>query len=241
MNTLSLAALTFANLLAAPSAAVVPSDVLNGYAEILKTHVKDGLVDYKRIEKNEKAKLEKFITALAEAKLPEDRDARVAFYIDAYNALVIAAVIREGRPRSVLDVKGFFNEKKHTVAGRTVTLDELEKKILNPLAQDPRTHMVLVCAAVGCPVIENVPYQGSDLSARMDAAARRYLASRHGAVVKPEDLALSRIFDWYKADFGGDAGVLEFARRYLPADAKAKLGASPKVSYLEYNWTLNQQ
>jgi hypothetical protein len=235
--------MSFLHFIFLPLIAATPDtpDALTDYAEVLRTHVKDGLVDYKGIEKKSKASLDRFLVAVAEAKLPEGRDERIAFYIDAYNALVLGAVLREGRPRSVLDVKGFFDTKKHVVAGKTVTLDELEKKILNPLAKDPRTHMVLVCGAVGCPILEPKPYQGTALSTRMDAATRRYLASRHGAVVQDGQVALSRIFDWYKADFGGEAGALAFVRRHLKdADAK-RLGAEPKVSYLEYNWTLNQQ
>lgn len=242
MSALGLAVLALGStLLSAPAPAVVPAEALTAYAALLGRHVKDGLVDYKAIEKTDKASLERFLSAVAAAKLPEGKDARVGFYIDAYNALVIGAVIREGRPRSVLDVKGFFNEKKYTVAGQSVTLDELEKKILNPLAKDPRTHMVLVCGAVGCPILESKPYQGTDLEARMDAATRRYLSTRHGAQVAESKLELSRIFDWYKGDFGGEAGVLEFAKKHLSADGQKKLGPAPKVTFLEYNWTLNQQ
>ena len=225
----------------APTAPAVPAEALAAYAEVLKTHVKDGLVNYKALEKQSRASLDRFLTAVAEAKLPESKDDRVAFYVDAYNALVLGAVLREGRPRSVLDVKGFFADKQHRVAGQSVTLDQLEKKILNPLAKDPRTHMVLVCGAVGCPILESKPYQGSELGSRMDAASKRYLASRHGAVAEDGKIALSRIFDWYKADFGGEAGALAFARRHLAESESKKIGAAPQVSYLEYNWTLNQQ
>jgi hypothetical protein len=154
---------------------------------------------------------------------------------------VLRGVLDNKRPRSVLDVKGFFDDKKYKVAGQTVSLNQLEKEVLNPFAKDPRTHMVLVCAAVGCPILEEKPYAGSDIDARLDAATRRYLSGPTGAVAAANELKLSKIFDWYKADFGGDAGVVAFVKKHLPADAAAKAGDNPKVSYIEYNWTLNQQ
>ena len=210
------------------------------YASILAKHVKNGLVDYAQIAKSSRKQLDTYLEAVANAKLPDQRADRMAFYIDAYNALVIRSVINHGRPRSVLDVKGFFKEKVHRVANITLSLDELEKKHLNPFAQDPRTHFVLVCAAVGCPILESQPYADSPLEARLEAATRRYLGAPAGARIKPGELALSKIFDWYKADFGGEDQVLPFVRNYLTAQDKALLGPSPRISYVDYNWTLNQ-
>ena len=42
-------------------------------------------------------------------------------------------------------------------------------------------------------------------------------------------------------DFGGDAGVLAFIRPRLPPAQNLRLKNTPKLTYLEYNWTLNQQ
>ena len=211
------------------------------YQEILSAHVKNGRVDYKAIEAKHMKLLDSQLEAIAKAKLPDERNARIAFLADAYNALVIRSVIANGRPRSVLDVKGFFNEQKHEVAGQRLTLDELEKKVLNPFAKDPRTHFILVCAAVGCPILEPEPFAGSDVEQRMDRATRRYLASPTGAQVSDGALKLSMIFKWYEADFGGAQGVLAFVKKHLPADQVKKLGEQPKVEFIDYNWTLNQQ
>lgn len=223
------------------TAGQVPADVHKGYAAILASRVANGRVDYKSIEKNDLGKLDTYLAAVGASEVPAARNERLGFYIDAYNALVIRAVIREGRPRSVLDVKGFFGEKKYTVAGRNVTLDALEKQVINPFAKDPRTHFVLVCAAVGCPILEGKVFFGTDVNARMDVATRRYLASPTGAVIDAGAIRLSKIFDWYKADFGGESGRLSFVRKHLGDDTRAKLGDAPTVGFIDYNWTLNQQ
>jgi len=211
------------------------------YAQVLQRHVEDGRVDYAALKKQSLEDLDRYLEAVAQASLPEDRADRIGFWVDAYNALVLRSVIRHGKPRSVLDVEGFFSEPAHTVARRKVSLDTLEKKVLNPYARDPRTHFVLVCAAVSCPILEKRPYAGSDVSARMETASRRYLASGFGARVDGSTLRLSKIFDWYAEDFGGREGVLEFVRPRLPTKAEAQLPEAPDIAFLDYNWTLNQR
>lgn len=223
------------------SIAQVDAAAQKDYADVLAKHVKNGRVDYKALGERDLVKLDRYVKALGLARVPEERDAAVAMMIDAYNAFVLKSVIEKGRPRSVLDKKDFFSNAEWNFAGKNVSLDELEKKLLNPRAKDPRTHFVLVCGAVGCPILEGQPYAGGSLEARFDAATRRYLASPAGAQVESGALKLSKIFDWYAADFGGEAGAVAFVKKHLSAEAAAKAGDAPKISYLDYNWTLNQQ
>ncbi|MGF1509040.1 MAG: DUF547 domain-containing protein [Myxococcota bacterium] len=220
--------------------AQVPQAARDAYARVLSTYVEDGRVDYKGLGKD-RGDLDRYVEAVAKAELPRGRDERIGFYVDAYNALVLSAVIAHGRPRSVLDVKGFFNQRKHRVAGRDLTLDELEKETLNPFAKDPRTHFVVVCGAVGCPILESKPYYGSNLDRRFEAATRRYLGSPQGARVEGGKLVISKIFDWYAADFGGAEGAKAFVLKRLPADTRGRLAEAPEVGFVDYNWTLNQQ
>ena len=219
----------------------VPSSAKTAYAEILAKHVKRGLVDYAAIARTDRPKLDTYLEAVARAELPKDRNARMAFYIDAYNALVIRSIITHGRPRSVLDVEGFFKEQVHEVAHQTMSLDQLEKEHLNPFAKDPRTHFVLVCGAVGCPILETKPYIDTPLEARLETATQRYLHAPTGARLKDNAIALSKIFDWYKADFGGEDEIIPFVRKYLTDKEKTRIGSKPVLTFIDYNWTLNQQ
>ncbi|MEM1023896.1 MAG: DUF547 domain-containing protein [Myxococcota bacterium] len=233
--------LAILNWMAAPVPAQAQTSVeaREAYAGLLKRHVSEGLVDYAALAKDEN--LEVVIDALAKASVPQEKEARIAFYIDAYNALVLHAVVKHGRPRSVLDVKGFFDGLTHTVAGRKLTLDQLEKQVINPFAKDPRTHFVLVCGAVGCPILESKPFSGTPLDARMEAATRRYLQNPRGAQVQEGKLALSKIFDWYAADFGGADKVRSFVEAHLPKAERARLGETYELAFIDYNWTLNQR
>ncbi|MEM6532796.1 MAG: DUF547 domain-containing protein [Myxococcota bacterium] len=204
------------------------------YASVLRNNVRAGRVNYAGVAA-QRDELDAYLEAIAAAKVPAGKKRAMAFYIDAYNALVLRSVLDAGTPKSVLDKKDFFTSKTHRVAGRTVSLDELEKKVLNPLAKDPRTHMVLVCAAKGCPILDRRPYVGSNVDRRMEEATVRYLKSKAGARPKGSNLGLSKIFEWYAADFGGSKGVVEFVRKRL-----ADVPENPSVTYFDYDWRLNK-
>lgn len=224
-----------------PGAASTRPDAERGWAEVLARRVgADGLVDYRGLARDDSGALDAYLARVAEAKPPAQRAEALAFYADAYNALVLRSVIRAGFPRSVLDVKGFFDKTTHVVAGRTLTLDALEKEVIKPLG-NPLHHFILVCGAVGCPTLEPRPLVGTDVEARAEAAARRYLATAHGARRAAPAIQLSRIFEWYAADFGGPAGVRAWVRPRLPAALAAELGADTPLLSLDYNWTLNQR
>jgi hypothetical protein len=239
---MSLAALVVSLVLLSPGQA--KPEAAKAYVEILQKHVKNGRIDYKGLARDA-SKLDAYLKAVADASVPKDMMATIAFYVDAYNANVLRAIVAHRLPNdkeeTVLDVKGFFDGEKHKVAGKEVTLNQLEKDVLNPFAKDPRTHMVLVCGAIGCPILDPKPLSGSDVNARLDEAAKRYLSGPTGLVAGAGTLTVSKIFDWYKADFGGPDGALQFIKKYAPPAALEKAGPTPKVSYIEYNWTLNAQ
>ncbi|MEM6733941.1 MAG: DUF547 domain-containing protein, partial [Myxococcota bacterium] len=130
------AVLFLASALAAGGPDATPQ---SDYARLLKTNVSRGRVNYSGVAAM-RAELDSYLNYVATTPAPRGKKRAMAFYIDAYNALVLRAVLDSGTPKSVLDAKDFFKTKAHKVAGRTVSLDELEKKVLNPLANDPRTH-----------------------------------------------------------------------------------------------------
>lgn len=221
------------------AATQLPADAAKDYAELLGAHVRNGQVSYSGVAKDG-AKLDRYLAAVAKASLPKERNARIGFWVDAYNAIVLKSVLDAKTPAKVIDVKDFFDRATYTVAGTKCSLNQLEKKILNPYAKDPRTHMVLVCAAVGCPILESRPYSGDNIDKRFDAATRRYLAGPTGALVSAGKLSLSNIFNWYEPDFGGPAGVIGFVKKHLSAEQAALAGDNPKVEIIPYDWNLNK-
>ncbi len=205
------------------------------YARILKAHVDErGRIDYRGLKQKSAAELARYVKAVGAATLPPPAE-RTAFYIDAYNALVLKSVLAHGRPRSVLDVQGFLRGELHRIAGQEMTLDGLRKTML--ATQDPRVHLAVTPGAVSSPRLSARPYAGGDLNARLEQQTRDFLRSPYGAKIAYGQLQLSKLFDWHLADFGGASGVLRFVQRYLP---KARELKTQKLFFFDYNWTLNQ-
>lgn len=244
------------------------------YAVVLKAYVDDrGLVDYRRL-KADHQRLDVFVQAVA-ALDPHTYEQwsnaeKIAFWINAYNALTVKAIVSHYpiKPRfgfsliypknSIRQIPGVWDELTFEVMGRAMTLDEIEHDVLRAKFHEPRIHMALVCAAMGCPPLRNEPYVGDRLDEQLDDQARRFLSNpgkfridrRRGLVY------LSSIFKWFGSDFVNQYGtderfpghrreeraVLHFISRYLdPADREYLEKGAYKIEYLDYDWSLNEQ
>jgi len=206
----------------------------------LETHVENKLIDYEEI-KNNPDQLQKLVRQIADISLDEaGPKEKKAFYINSYNILNIHSIVENGIPQSPLDVKGYFDQKKHTVAGKKLTLDELEKETLFPAFPDARVHFVLVCAALGCPPLRPYAYMPDKLDQQIHNATVKTLNSDYFIRVKPEknSVLISEIFNWYKSDFLKEEDtVLEYINRYR----KEKISSDLTVDYYSYDWNLNKQ
>lgn len=134
-----------------------------------------------------------------------------------------------------LDVPGFFDGIKHKVAGKKMTLNNLEQKELLQRYKDGRLHFVLVCAAVSCPPIANFAYMPDKLEAQLEKRTKE--AINDPSFLKVDDFAgtvgFSKIFEWYASDF--KPNVTTFINKYK----ETALPSGVKPTYYPYNWTLN--
>ncbi len=160
--------------------------------------------------------------------------------IDAYPV----ASIRDIKSRGVwLDPKAFIGpwvEKRVTVEGRELSLDEIEHTILRPTFKDPRVHYAVNCASFGCPNLRPVAWRAETLEADLDAAARDYVNHPRGAALDGGSLKVSSIYKWFKADFGGnDAGVIAHLQTYANPELAKKLEIVKAIGEDAYDWSLN--
>ncbi len=208
---------------------------------ILRAHVKGGKVAYSRIKASEGEALDAYLETVAGASLKGlSRNEKLAFYINAYNALVIRSVIRRLPLKSVMKVKGFFDKARHKVAGRKITLNDLENKIIRPRFKEPRIHFALVCAAKSCPPLMGRAFAAKTLKRDLERLTRRFLNSRYGLVIEGGTVKASQLFNWYKQDFvDANGSVGKYLARYRKADAALLTREGLKVSHLKYDWSLN--
>ncbi len=205
--------------------------------DFLATHVEDGLVDYAQIKANT-ADLDLLQEEIANINLAGQDDKTVqAFYINAYNILVIAQVVEHYPLDSPLAVAGFFDRTRFAVAGEELTLNELEKERLLKRFGDSRFHFVLVCGALDCPPIIAEAYLPATLEAQLDRQTRLALNDSDFVRVDEQGVALSQIFEWYASDFGGNrASAIAFINEYRETPL-----TDSKVRFYSYDWTLNQK
>lgn len=195
--------------------------------------VNDG-VNYQGLKLNN-GELNQLITEIEQANLDGfSEDERKAFYINAYNLLVINQVIENYPVQSVMNVPGFFDKQKFVVAGEKLTLNQLEKdKLLKPY-KDPRLHFVLVCGAKGCPPITNFAYRTKQLENQLNNQTRRALNNPLFIRETTNGTQVSQLFEWYINDFGeSKTTTVEFINTYR----NSKI--NPNITYYAYDWSLN--
>ena len=220
---------------------------------VLHRHVDEaGRVAYSAAATDEE--LEAVVTALATAAVPADRAGKMAFWINAYNVLTVDLVADHWPLESIRDLDGGnpWDARTFTVAGKSVTLNDIEHKILRPMG-DPRIHAAVNCASLGCPPLATTAFTATGLDAELDAASRRWAQST-GATIdrKTGVVSLSKIFDWYGDDFvagatGDIPGVdgkrdaaLQFLARHLPTeDASWVMTGGYSVRWAPYSWKVN--
>jgi hypothetical protein len=222
------------------------------FDQVLKEYVDEkGLVDYNGIAKD--PRFSAYMHALQKAKVEElSRDGQLAFWINAYNAVTIDKVIKWKPEKSVREtfVPGlwtstkFFTTKEHIVAGRTLSQDNIEHDILRRQFKDPRIHFAIICASKGCPPLPRVAYTEENVQKRLHEEAREYINSPRGTRIDRAEntLSISKIFDWFRADFVNKSGsVMDFMRPYMDTELRQFLQRKPMIGYIEYNWALNNQ
>lgn len=201
-------------------------------------YVSNGKVAYSKI-KSAPASLNE-LTNLVEKITVTKSDANTyqAFWINAYNLSVIKGIIDNYPTKSPLDNAGFFDKTTYKVAGKSITLNDIENKILRAQFKDARFHFVLVCGAIGCPPLISKAYLPSTLDAQMDKQTKIALNGSFLRVnTKKKRVEGSQILEWYKEDFVQKGSEIDFINSYRTE----KIPNNYKLSYFTYNWNLNKQ
>lgn len=209
---------------------------------LLSKVVANGLVDYDGLKKAHSAELSELTGLIANMSSADLQDpaVRKAFYINAYNILTLQAVVDNLPINSPQDVGGFFDRRKHTVAGEAITLNDLENKKVRDEFGDARIHFVLVCAAMGCPILITDAYRPETLDKQLEMQTRAALNDQLHVEINPaaNEVRISELFKWYKEDFVTDN---QTALDYINGFRNSPIPTNYSVGYKTYNWALNTQ
>ncbi len=204
-----------------------------------KTYVKAGKVDYKTL-KNEPHLLDSLVSEIGKANL-KDKPVlyRKAFYINAYNLLVIKGVAERYPVKSPIAVEGFFQTVKFRVAGESISLDELEFQRLFPLDRDLRLHFVLNCGATSCPTLYSEAIRPEEINSQLNYSTQMVMDRDDYVFVdaKTKKIRVSKIFEWYRDMF--EAGG-QSIRTFINQNRFVTLPSGYEIEFMEYDWTLNE-
>jgi hypothetical protein len=197
----------------------------------------------------------------------QERNQRLAFWINIYNTAVIHGVIELGLEKSVKEASGFFDRVVYEIGGLRFSLNDMEHGILrgnrrhpygllkpfrskDPRTEfsiiplDPRIHFTLVCGARSCPPIGF--YEAEQIDFQLQLAAESFINSPQVKILLQEGIVfISKIFKWYKTDFGGsDSALIDLLLKFLDeGENKAFLQQNRnkfQIRFQPYDWNLNQ-
>lgn len=248
MNALLLAAILSTAILAPPVIAQEQeTDAVAHWAKVLEVFVNDqGEVDFQALAKNP-ADLKAYVDYVARVS-PEStpalyptKESRIAYHINAYNALSMYNVIDSGIPKSLSGFTKvrFFGFKRFSIGGKAMSLYTYENEVIRPLG-DERVHFALNCMSVGCPRLPRVPFAAHALNEQLDREARRFLGESRNLqrASEAKTVRLSEIFDFYKEDFlRKSPSLIAYMNQYAPE----KIPEDYQVGFIEFDWTVKDQ
>lgn len=213
------------------------------FDQVLRAHVRDGVVDYPAILADPR-----FVQYLGNLdrvdpnRLP--RDEQLALWINAYNAYAIKGILDGYSPGTWVGRYRYFVGRTYRLGGASLNLYDLERDILIAQFHEPRMHFAIVCASASCPRLQPWVYTGAELNRQLDQSAQEFIndPSRNRFDRAKRVAYLSKIFDWFTADFEAKAGSLQqYVAQYVsdPVLAQELATVPYRIEFLDYDWSLN--
>ncbi len=233
------------------------------WASLLKKHVKwlpdnkQSRVDYKGFaaDRAELKKVLETFSAVPKADFDKwSRPQQMAFLINAYNAFTVEIILTKYPDlKSIKDIGSFvtptWKKKFFTLLGEERHLDWIEHEQLRPRYAEPRVHVAVNCASIGCPALFPEPFTAAKLDAQLEDGMQRFLGDRTRNRYADGKLEVSNIFKWFREDFEkghkGFAKLEDVFAKYAdllaaaPADREKIRAKSVSISNLDYDWSLN--
>ncbi len=216
-------------------------------------------VNYAEFEED-RAALKSYLDAMAQVSRAEfdswPKPDQLAFLINAYNAWTVELILTQYPDLVSIKELGSLTQSPWQksfipLLDETVSLDNIEHDMIrgSGLYNDPRIHFGVNCASIGCPALLNEAFVGSKLEQQLEMMTQGFLSDRTRNRLEDGTLAVSSIFNWYGGDFEqgwrGAETLDEFFALYADslglsaAEVEALDGGDMEITFLEYDWRLN--
>lgn len=208
---------------------------------LLSTYVSStGKVNYPGF-KSDEGKLDSYLSSIANSIISSDKNEALAQWINAYNAYTIKLIISNWPVSSIKDVSAKVGASTPwdynfaVVAGKSYTLNQIEHEVIRKQFNEPRIHFAVNCAAKSCPPLLNEAFLGSKLEQQLSKQTKLFINNSAFNILSPDAIKLSKIFEWFKDDFTRNGSLITFINAY----SNTSVSKSATLSYLEYDWALN--
>ncbi len=213
------------------------TDIHEQWDQILTQHVsEDGWVDYSAL-RSKKGIIEDYLTELAQLP-PESltsQSAQLAYYINLYNAATVNLILDNFPLNSIMDLDGgkTWDVKRVLIEDELHSLNEIEHDIIRPKFKDARIHFAVNCAAKSCPPLANRAYNKDNVYALMQSQGENFINNTRYNHLAEDHVKLSKIFEWYRADFTPD--LISFINGF----SEVSVESDASIEFAQYDWALN--
>lgn len=196
----------------------------------------------------DRAALEDYVSTLEAVSVSQlEPDEAFAYWANLYNAVTVRLVVQEAPETSIREIRprlwsiGPWGVERVTVEGENLSLDDIEHAIMRPRFEAAMVHYAVNCASFGCPNLKPTAWRADGLQADLEAAARAYVNHPRGVTVTERGLVVSRIYRWFREDFGdSEEGVVTHLLNFADPELAAQIEANPNIAGHQYDWTLNR-
>ena len=236
------------------------------FDQLLDLYVRNGDVYYRAL-RSDRAKLDGYINLLGTASVAKaSRQEQIAFWLNAYNALVLRTVIdhypiqaraSQYPAKSIRQIPGAFERLPHRVAGRTLTLDQIEKDVL-PEFRDPRVYFALGRGAAGSGRLRSEAFLPARIEEQLADVASECVTRAQCLSIDREagKVNASSIFSWRESEFAAafaatappaftsrapvERAIIAFVMpKLLPIEKEMLEKNTFQFVYTPFDWTLN--
>jgi hypothetical protein len=198
-------------LTAEPESTRAQNNVHAAFDKILDTYVRDGYVYYQALQK-ERAPLDRYVASLGSASVDAwSREDQEAFWVNAYDALILQTVIgaypikarsQDFPAKSIRQIPGAFEQLKHQVGGRSLTLDQIEKDVIAQFG-DARLILALGRGAIGSGRLRSEAFLGAMLERQLTAVVKECAGRASCVRIDPSQgtVEVTPLVSWREAQF----------------------------------------
>ena len=224
------------------------------WEQFLKNHVQKShqgihVIDYAHMPSKDRTIIDEYLLHLGSVKISNyNRREQLAFWINLYNALVMKIVLEHYPVDTINDINispGFFSDGPWAanlikIENISLSLHDIEHRIIRPIYNDPRTLYALNKAAVGSPNLEPQAFTGVNVDTLLNQCAKEYINSLRGMQLIDNRLVTSSLYKWYIDDFGGtEVDVINHLKEYAAPSLRKQLVNVTTINRTFFNWHLN--